>query len=152
MWYYILFYLSLHIILILIVSNNIVLISRDNIPNEKLGYGMTKQYTITKRGSYKFKVTCENTDCNDSDKDFIETDCVATYSPDPCEKICKYYDLDCYVTNVHIDLFLLSCVWYSIICLQLISCCLSVIVTFISQNTDKCYSHLNISNIMSEIR
>jgi len=52
---------------------------RGNVDNENLGYGVQKKYTVSMRGEYKFRVTCYNNKCNDTDKDVVETDCVATY-------------------------------------------------------------------------
>jgi len=51
----------------------------NNKPNENLGFGETKKYTVGSKGEFKFRVTCYNNKCNDSDKDVLVTDCVATY-------------------------------------------------------------------------
>ena len=52
---------------------------RDKFDNEYIGPGVTQTYTVDNKGAYRFRVTCSNKKCNDSDKDSVESDCVAKY-------------------------------------------------------------------------
>jgi len=52
---------------------------RDKFDNEYIGEGVDQTYKVDKKGAYKFRVTCYNKKCHDSDSDNVESDCVARY-------------------------------------------------------------------------
>ena len=52
---------------------------RDKFDNEYIGEGVTQTHVVDKIGEYRFRVNCTHNKCHDSDKDSVESDCVATY-------------------------------------------------------------------------